>query len=481
MNCPTRDQLEGDPHPDWNQNPPFLAPELTTRASLVCGGKKDGRYDLPLHVLALFIILVLSTLACSFPLMVKKFPWLKVPHHFLLAFTSLTDPCLPPFWNKSYPAMAGLISMCAVFLVVTIEMTFSSMNGEALGGCHGGHSLGIGGNSERPGYQPIDGHGEDEMNGGMGGGEGRGLGLGRLNGNTMGNLGVNEEEVNVLDEIASKRRGSRHRRSGSIAEGLRSLERENISLDLLSPHNLAPITSDISAIDSDSDNDSVDNLILSNPTTPSITRTRPIQPAHPPTGRRHGHIRTFSNASGQSSSGSIRLFRRKLTDAQQQQKNLLQVVLLEAGILFHSVFIGMALSVATGSNFIVLLIAISFHQTFEGLALGSRIAALRTFPSGSLRPWLMTLAYGTTTPVGQAIGLATRNLYDPQSQAGLLMVGVMNAISSGLLLFAGLVELLAEDFLSDESYIVLSGRRRVQAGLAVVVGAAGMAAVGAWA
>jgi len=124
---------------------------------------------------------------------------------------------------------------------------------------------------------------------------------------------------------------------------------------------------------------------------------------------------------------------------------------------------------------------LSSTETFEGLALGSRIAALRTFPPGSLRPWLMTLAYGTTTPVGQAIGLATRNLYDPQSQTGLLMVGVMNAISSGLLLFAGLVELLAEDFLSDESYVVLRGRRRMQAGLAVVAGAAGMAAVGAWA
>ena len=57
----------------------------------------------------------------------------------------------------------------------------------------------------------------------------------------------------------------------------------------------------------------------------------------------------------------------------------------------------------------------------------------------------------------------------------------MNAISSGLLLFAGLVELLAEDFLSDESYEVLRGRRRVQAGVAVVAGAAGMALVGAWA
>ena len=64
----------------------------------------------------------------------------------------------------------------------------------------------------------------------------------------------------------------------------------------------------------------------------------------------------------------------------------------------------------------------------------------------------MCLASGTTTPIWQAIGLISRKLYDPESQTGLLMVGIMNAISSGLLLFAGLVGLLVEDFLSDESY-----------------------------
>jgi len=169
------------------------------------------------------------------------------------------------------------------------------------------------------------------------------------------------------------------------------------------------------------------------------------------------------------------------SDQQQQQKMLLQCLLLEAGILFHSVFIGMAVSVATGTSFIVLLVAISFHQTFEGLALGSRIAAITIFPKRSPRPWLMALAYGTTTPLGQAIGLLVHNLYDPFSQTGLLMVGIMNAISSGLLLFAGLVELLAEDFLSDESYEVLRGRKRLQACGAVVAGSLLMALVGAWA
>ena len=168
---------------------------------------------------------------------------------------------------------------------------------------------------------------------------------------------------------------------------------------------------------------------------------------------------------------------------QSAQKQLLQCLLLEAGILFHSIFIGMALSVATGANFLVLLVAISFHQTFEGFALGARIAALipALFPASSPRPWLMALAYGTTTPIGQAIGLGVHNLYDPASTTGLLMVGLTNAFSSGLLLFAGLVELLAEDFLSDRSYEVLQGRNRLEAGIAVAAGASLMALVGAFA
>lgn len=168
---------------------------------------------------------------------------------------------------------------------------------------------------------------------------------------------------------------------------------------------------------------------------------------------------------------------------QNPQRQLLQCLLLEAGILFHSIFIGMALSVATGTSFVVLLIAISFHQTFEGFALGSRIASLipDLFSPNSPKPWLMSLAYGTTTPLGQAIGLVLHNLYDPASTTGLLMVGITNAISSGLLLFAGLVELLAEDFLSESSYETLKGRRRVEACISVACGALLMAFVGAFA
>ena len=57
----------------------------------------------------------------------------------------------------------------------------------------------------------------------------------------------------------------------------------------------------------------------------------------------------------------------------------------------------------------------------------------------------------------------------------------MNAISAGLLTFASLVELLSEDLLSDESWRILRGRRRVCAFMLVVAGAFLMSLVGAWA
>lgn len=57
----------------------------------------------------------------------------------------------------------------------------------------------------------------------------------------------------------------------------------------------------------------------------------------------------------------------------------------------------------------------------------------------------------------------------------------MNAVSSGLLVFASLIELLAEDFLSDESWVVMRGAKRVWACGLVLFGAVAMSLVGAWA
>src|SRR5271169_1227633 len=51
-------------------------------------------------------------------------------------------------------------------------------------------------------------------------------------------------------------------------------------------------------------------------------------------------------------------------DAHTAATQKLGVAILEAGIIFHSVFIGLTLAVSTGSDFISLFITIIFHRTF---------------------------------------------------------------------------------------------------------------------
>jgi zinc transporter ZupT len=168
------------------------------------------------------------------------------------------------------------------------------------------------------------------------------------------------------------------------------------------------------------------------------------------------------------------------------RKLSLNITLLEGGILFHSVFVGMTVSI-TIEGFIILLIAILFHQMFEGLGLGSRIAAV-PYAKGSIRPWILVVAFGTTAPIGQAIGLMTRSTYDPNSAFGLIIVGVFNAMyvspsyhccslqtlsyssSAGLLLYAALVDLLAEDFLSEEANRVMTKKSKIVAFMFVLAG-----------
>lgn len=113
---------------------------------------------------------------------------------------------------------------------------------------------------------------------------------------------------------------------------------------------------------------------------------------------------------------------------------------------------------------------------FEGLGLGSRIAAV-PYPKGSWKPWVLCIAFGVTCPLGQAIGLGIRKAYDPSSAFALIMVGSFNAFSSGLLIYAALVDLLAEDFLSAEADRTMAGKRK-QAFFYVILGAMGMSIVG---
>ncbi|KAL4912184.1 UV radiation resistance protein and autophagy-related subunit 14-domain-containing protein [Aspergillus aurantiobrunneus] len=441
---PTLLEIPNDLRGEFSQRNAYRDPGDSKPA---CGSIKQGTYNTPLHVMALFLILVLSTLACSFPILARRFPRLPIPRRFLFlsrhfgtgvliatafvhllptAFVSLTDPCLPRFWSESYRAMAGFVAMISVFGVVLVEMFFAM---KGAGHVHGSE------------YDQLIGEGADSNTDDRAGD----LSYSRLDARaSTDNIHLSPmHETRMPTSTQTEACDGRSRNSV-----------EEFSLEGSSTHFIKEDTvdSDESGWHGNSDPDRDRNIrrskySLHHRSQSGISHTDPKMPLQNP------------------------------------QRQLLQCLLLEAGILFHSIFIGMAVSVATGTSFVVLLVAICFHQTFEGFALGSRIASLipDLFPPLSMRPWLMSLAYGTTTPIGQAIGLILHNFYDPASATGLLMVGITNAISSGLLLFAGLVELLAEDFLSEESYMTLRGQRRFEACIAVAAGALLMAFVGAFA
>ncbi|GAB1309849.1 Zinc/iron permease [Madurella fahalii] len=434
--------------PLWSSIPTeLLLAELSRRDNTdgrpACGSGKRGSYDTGLHVFALFLILILSTLACGFPLFSQRLTKgsrtqrniIFLCQHFgtgvlmatafvhLLptAFTSLTDPCLPHAFNKGYRPLAGLIAMVSALVVVALESYLTTR------GASHSHSHQV--------WEDGDSGDSDS--------------------DSVGHAHIGE---------STGRRARRDRPPSIVLDDLEATEGLvagaspiPASTPTIPPARESLLRKQRGEAQEEDDGESLD---LS------------FEELRPDAGRRSSLQRPKSEP-------RLPEFPH-IPSPEEQKRMLLQCVLLEAGILFHSVFIGMALSVATGPTFAVFLLAISFHQSFEGLALGTRIAALH-FPKSSPRPWLMVLAFGATTPLGQAIGLFVHRFYDPMSQTGLLMVGFMNAISSGLLLFAGLVQLLAEDFLSEKSYKTLKGPRRVKAFLAVAGGAGLMAAVGAFA
>ena len=121
-------------------------------------------------------------------------------------------------------------------------------------------------------------------------------------------------------------------------------------------------------------------------------------------------------------------------------------LILEFGVIFHSVIIGLNLGVA-GEEFNTLYPVIVFHQAFEGLGIGARLSVI-PFPTRlTWMPWTLCAAYGLTTPIAIGIGLGLSNTYNSGSFTASVVSGVLDATSAGILLYTGFVELLARDFL----------------------------------
>eukprot|EP01117_Protostelium_nocturnum_P015351 TRINITY_DN5948_c0_g1_i2.p1 TRINITY_DN5948_c0_g1~~TRINITY_DN5948_c0_g1_i2.p1 ORF type:complete len:372 (-),score=106.88 TRINITY_DN5948_c0_g1_i2:66-1181(-) len=157
----------------------------------------------------------------------------------------------------------------------------------------------------------------------------------------------------------------------------------------------------------------------------------------------------------------------------------LTVYILEFGIAIHSILIGIALSVTTGSEFKPLLAALIFHQFFEGLALGVRINEIHPKKWGV--PLLMCLVYSLTTPLGIAIGLGVRYSYNPNSQAAVLSSAILDSFAAGILLYNAFVNLIGYEMNQNKDFRGSSMSIKLVCFISLYLGAAAMAIVGYWA
>ncbi|KAK0642101.1 zinc transporter protein [Cercophora newfieldiana] len=128
------------------------------------------------------------------------------------------------------------------------------------------------------------------------------------------------------------------------------------------------------------------------------------------------------------------------------RQQIVAFLILEFGVILHSVIIGLNLGVV-GEEFSTLYPVIVFHQAFEGLGIGARLSMIPFPKRYNWLPWALCLAYGFTTPIAVAIGLGMATSYDSRSFTASVVSGVLDSISAGILLYTGLVELLARDFL----------------------------------
>ncbi|KAH9907816.1 Zip-domain-containing protein [Xylariomycetidae sp. FL2044] len=199
---------------------------------------------------------------------------------------------------------------------------------------------------------------------------------------------------------------------------------------------------------------------------------------------------------------------------------VISVMVLEAGIIFHSLLIGLTTVVAGDSYFVTLFVVIVFHQMFEGIALGTRIASVgrhnedggsppetptegpKTVPTeesaaagiiaasdenkpckslSTMKKLLMAGAFAIVTPIGMAIGIGVLQYFNGNDPSTLIAIGTLNAVSAGILVWVGVVEMWAGDWMFGGELVDAGATVTTCAGTGLVAGMVLMSFLGKWA
>nr|DAD43842.1 TPA_asm: hypothetical protein HUJ06_002072 [Nelumbo nucifera] len=152
-------------------------------------------------------------------------------------------------------------------------------------------------------------------------------------------------------------------------------------------------------------------------------------------------------------------------------------MVLELGIIVHSVVIGLSLGASDNTCTIKPLVAaLCFHQMFEGMGLGGCILQAEY---KFLKKALMAFFFSVTTPFGIVLGMALSRTYEENSSSSLITIGLLNASSAGLLIYMALVDLLSADFMGPR--LQRSIKLQIKSYIAVLLGCGGMSLMAKWA
>ncbi|CAJ1960423.1 unnamed protein product [Sphenostylis stenocarpa] len=153
---------------------------------------------------------------------------------------------------------------------------------------------------------------------------------------------------------------------------------------------------------------------------------------------------------------------------------------LEIGIIFHSVIIGVTMGMSQNVCTIrPLVAALAFHQIFEGLGLGGCIAQAG-FSFGTTA--YMCFMFSVTTPMGIILGMVLFSVtgYDDSNPKALIMEGLLGSVSSGILIYMALVDLIAVDFFHNKLMNSNLWLKKLSF-VALTLGSASMSVLALWA
>ncbi|KAJ7948996.1 Zinc transporter protein [Quillaja saponaria] len=189
-----------------------------------------------------------------------------------------------------------------------------------------------------------------------------------------------------------------------------------------------------------------------------------------------GHIHVHTHATHGHAHGSANSSEELVVSEELIRHRIISQV-LELGIVVHSVIIGISLGASESPETIKpLLVALSFHQFFEGMGLGGCISQAE-FKSRSTA--IMATFFSLTTPIGIAIGIGVSSVYKENSPTALIVEGIFNSASAGILIYMALVDLLAADFMNPK--LQSNVRLQLGANISLLLGAGCMSFLAKWA